>query len=368
MKIDQVCLRELKMRLVAPFETSIDRTSDRRVLLVNVAAEGVSGWAEATVDTNPFYSYETIETAWHIIRDFVWPMLKGRELASAGEIWDLLAPIRGHNMARGGVEAAVWDAEARQKGQPLWKLLGGTHEEIPCGVSIGIKPGVAELLDAVEKELRAGYQRIKIKIKHGWDTAPLAALRERFPRIRLMGDANCHYTPHDIPHLKSFERFLLMMLEQPLAYDDLFAHAELQRQTSTPICLDECIHSLAHARAAIEIGACKIINIKLGRVGGHTAARRIHDLCQSHDIPVWCGGMLETGIGRAHNIAMSTLPNFRLPGDVSASKRYWADDIIDPPVEVSPQGTIRVPLSPGIGYEPRLDLIEKLTVRKEVLS
>jgi O-succinylbenzoate synthase len=367
MRIDQITLREIHMRLLTPFETSFDRSFDRRILLVNVVADGVSGWAEATVDSNPFYTYETVETAWHIIRDFVWPMLKGRELASAAEIWDLLAPIRGHNMARGGFEAAVWDAEARQKGQPLWKLLGGKIEEIPCGVSIGIKATISELLDAVEKELRAGYQRIKIKIKHGKDVEQLAAVRERFPRARLMGDANCDYRPEDIPHLKSFERFHLMMIEQPLAYDDLYSHAELQRQTSTPICLDECIHSLADARAAIAIGACKIINIKLGRVGGHTAARRIHDLCQASGIPVWCGGMLETGIGRAHNIAMSTLPNFVLPGDVSASKRYWAEDIIDPPVEVSPQGTIRAPLSPGIGFEPRLDLIEKLTVRQEVL-
>ena len=230
MRIDQVCLRELRMRLLTPFETSFDRSFDRRILLVNVVANGVSGWGEATVDSNPFYTYETVETAWHIIRDFVWPMLKGRELASAAEIWDLLAPIRGHNMARGGFEAAVWDAEARQKGQPLWKLLGGKLEEIPCGVSIGIKPSISELLEAVEKELRAGYQRIKIKIKHGKDIEQLAAVRERFPRARLMGDANCDYRLEDIPHLKSFERFHLMMIEQPLAYDDLYSHAELQRQ------------------------------------------------------------------------------------------------------------------------------------------
>jgi o-succinylbenzoate synthase len=367
MKLDQLILREIRLRLVTPFETSFDRTTERRILLLEALSAGISGWAEATVDADPYYSYETIDTAWHILCDFLWPMVRGREFASAAEIFDSLARVRGHNMAKGGLETAAWDAEARQKNVPLWRLLGGTRQEIPCGVSIGIKPTTAELLDTVAAELQAGYQRIKIKIKRGHDVEPLAALRERFPRIRLMGDANCDYRPEDIPHLKSFEHFFLMMLEQPLAYDDLYAHRELQQATSTPICLDECIHSLANARAAIEIGACKIINIKLGRVGGHTAARRIHDLCRDRSIPVWCGGMLESGIGRAHNIAMSTLENFILPGDVSASKRYWHEDIIDPPVEVSPQGTIHAPERPGSGFEPKLDMIERLTVRREVL-
>ncbi|HMD30281.1 MAG TPA: o-succinylbenzoate synthase [Candidatus Acidoferrales bacterium] len=367
MKIEQLTLREIRLRLVKPFETSFDRTEERRVLLVEALVDGVSGWAEATVDNDPFYNYETIETAWHITRDFLWPMVKGREFASAAEVYDSLARVRGHNMAKGGLETAVWDAEARQKGVPLWRLLGGTREEIPCGVSIGIKPTISELLDTVAEELRAGYQRIKIKIKRGKDVEPMAALRERFSRIRLMGDANCDYSPEDIPHLKTFERFFLMMLEQPLAYDDLYAHRALQQVTSTPICLDECIHSLAHARAAIEMGACKIINIKLGRVGGHTAARRIHDLCREQSVPVWCGGMLESGIGRAHNIAMSTLENFTLPGDVSASKRYWHEDVIAPEVEVSAQGTITAPERPGIGYEPKREMIERLAVRTEVL-
>jgi len=367
MKIDQLTLREIRLPLVKPFETSFDRTVERRILLVEALVDGVAGWAEATVDNDPFYNYETIETAWHITRDFLWPMLKGRELASAGEIWDLLHRVRGHNMAKGGVETAVWDAESRQKNVPLWRLLGGTRQEIPCGVSIGIKPTVPELLDTVAEELRAGYQRIKVKIKRGKDVDQLAALRERFPRIRLMGDANCDYEPSDIPHLKTFERFFLMMLEQPLAYDDLYSHRALQQVTTTPICLDECIHGYPQAVEAIEIGACKIINIKLGRVGGHTAARRIHDLCRDKGIPVWCGGMLESGIGRAHNIAMSTLENFTLPGDVSASKRYWQEDIIDPEVTVSSQGTIRAPERPGTGYEPKREMIERLTIRSEVL-
>jgi len=368
MKVHKVCLREIRMRLVAPFETSFDRVQERRIFLVEVEADGATGWGEATAGDHPYYGPETIETAWHIIRDFAWPALKGRELGSAAQVWDALGAIRGHNMAKGGIETAVWDAEARLKKTPLWKLLGGTREELPCGVSIGIKSSADELVAAVEKELAAGYQRVKIKIKPGREIAECERLRERFPRIRLMVDANSAYRREDFPLLRQLERFFLMMIEQPLEWDDIYSHAELQKQLQTPICLDECIHSLAHARAAIEIGACKIINMKLGRVGGHTAAQRIHDLCREKGIPVWCGGMLESGIGRAHNIAMSTLPNFTLPGDVTASKRYWAEDVIEPEVTVSPQGTIRPPSAPGIGFEPRRELIEKLTVRKEILS
>ena len=283
-------------------------------------------------------------------------------------MWEMLTLVRGHNMAKGGLEAAIWDAEAKLKNVPLAKLLGGTLDEIICGVSIGIQPSIDVLLGKVEKELAAGYQRIKIKIKPGKDIEPTRALRERFPRIRLMVDANSAYTLKDAAHLKELDGFYLIMMEQPLGWDDIYSHAELQRQLDTPICLDECIHDYEHARAAIEIGACRIINIKLGRVGGHTVARRIHNLCQSKGIPVWCGGMLESGIGRAHNIAMSTLPNFSLPGDVSASRRYWAEDIIEPEVEVTRQGTIRVPTGPGIGYAPRIDRIESLTRRREVIE
>jgi len=309
-----------------------------------------------------------VETAWHIIRDFLWPILKGKEFRSASEVWDLLARVRGHNMAKGGLETAIWDAEAKQKNLPLAKLLGGVREEIPCGVSIGIQPTIDALIAKVEKELAAGYQRIKIKIKPGMDVEPARALRERFPRIRLMVDANSAYRLEDAPLLKQLDAFYLIMIEQPLGWDDIYSHAQLQRQLETPICLDECIHDIEHARAAIEVGACRIINIKLGRVGGHTAARRIHDLCQTKSIPVWCGGMLESGIGRAHNIAMSTLANFTLPGDVSASRRYWDEDIIEPEVEVTRQGTIRVPSAPGIGYKPRIDRIDALTHRLEVLE
>ncbi len=368
MRIREVTLRELRMKLVTPFETSMDRTDVRRFLLIQADVDGVIGWGECVAGESPFYSPETSETAWHMLRDFLWPMIKGKEFTAASEVWGLLARVRGHNMAKASLESAVWDAEAKQKGVPLSRLLGGTREEIASGVSIGIKASLDELAAAVQKELAAGYQRIKIKIKPGKDLEPVRRLRQDFPRIKLMVDANSAYTLKDWPLLKQLEGFYLMMIEQPLGWDDLYSHVELQKKLETPICLDECIHTEEQARAAIELGACKIINIKLGRVGGHTVSRRIHDLCERHGIPVWCGGMLESGIGRAHNIALSTLPNFTLPGDVAGSKRYWEEDIILPEVKVSPQGTIRVPTAPGIGYEPRLDLIDKFTVRKERLA
>ena len=368
MKISKITLREINLPLVTPFETSFGHTTDRRILLVEVDAGGISGWAECVAGEKPFYSPETVETAWHIMRSFLWPAFKGREFSSAADIWGLLEHVRGHNMAKGGVEAAVWDAEAKHKGMPLWKLIGGMRDEISCGVSIGIKASVEELVGAVERELGAGYQRIKIKIKPGKDIEQVEAIRRRFPSVRLMVDANSAYTLEEWPLLKRLEAFYLMMIEQPLGWDDLFSHVELQRKLDTPICLDECIHTFEHARAAIALGACRIINIKLGRVGGFREAIRIHDLCRENQIPVWCGGMLESGIGRAHNIALSTLENFSLPGDVTASKRYWAEDIIEPEVEVTRQGTIRVPMTSGMGFAPRLDRIEKLTVNKEVLS
>ena len=367
MKVQSITLREIRMPLVTPFETSFGRLTDRRMLLVEVQSDGVVGWGESVAGEGPFYAPETVETAWHILRDFIWPLLKGREFQSASEVWCALETIRGHNMAKGAVESALWDAEAKQKGIPLWKLLGGTHKEIACGVSIGIKETLEELAKTVERELAAGYQRIKIKIKPGNDITPVERLRQQFPKIRLMVDANSAYRLEDWPHLKRLEAYYLMMIEQPLGWDDIFSHAELQRKLDTPICLDECIHTEEHARAAIDLGACRIINIKLGRVGGYTPARKIHDLCKARQIPVWCGGMLESGIGRAHNIALSTLENFSLPGDVTASRRYWVEDVIDPEVVVTPQGTIRVPQGPGIGYAPRIDRIEAITARKEVL-
>jgi o-succinylbenzoate synthase len=368
MRIRKINLRELQMKLVTPFQISVGSTDVRRILLVEADVDGVVGWGECVAGETPMYTPETTETAWHILCDFLWPLIKGKEFESAADVWGLLELVRGHNMAKGALEAAVWDAEAKQKGIPLWKLIGGTRTEIASGVSIGIKDSVEELVATVKKELAAGYQRIKIKVKPGKDFEQVKRLRQEFPKIKLMVDANSVYTLNDWPLLKQLEGFYLMMIEQPLGWDDLFSHVELQKKLDTPICLDECIHTFEQAQAAIELRACKIINIKLGRVGGYTVARQIHDVCQQNGIPVWCGGMLESGVGRAHNIALSTLPNFTLPGDVTASKRYWHEDIIEPEVTVSAQGTITVPSRPGIGYDPRLDRIEKFTVRTEHLT
>jgi O-succinylbenzoate synthase len=364
MLLHSLTLREIHLPLVTPFETSMDRVTERRILLAEAHVDNVSGWGECTAGETPYYCPEDTETAWHILQDFLWPKLKGRELASAADVWPLLAQVRGHNMAKAAVETAIWDAESKLKNIPLWKLIGGERQEIPCGVSIGIKDSLDELSATVKKELAAGYQRIKIKIKPGKDLAPVQRLRQDFPRIKLMVDANSAYRHEDLSLLEQLDAYYLMMIEQPLGWDDLFGHVEIQKHLQTPICLDECIHTYEQAEAAIALGACKIINIKLGRVGGHLQAKRIHDLCQRHNVPVWCGGMLESGIGRAQNIAMSTLPNFSLPGDLSASQRYWHEDVIIPEVTVTPQGTIKVPQSPGMGYTPSPDRIASLTSRQ----
>jgi O-succinylbenzoate synthase len=276
-----------------------------------------------------------------------------------------MAKVRGHQMAKAAVENALWDAEAQQKQQPLWKLLGGSRREIQCGVSIGIQDSVEQLLQKIETELASGYRRIKVKVKPGWDINVLEQIRSRWSEILLSCDANSAYTMDDVEHLRKFDQFNLLMIEQPLWNDDVYYHARLQRELRTAICLDESIRHVRDAAAAIETGACRIINIKVGRVGGFSEAKKIHDLCLANNIPVWCGGMLESGIGRAHNVALSALQNFRLPGDVSASKRYWKEDIVEPEVEVSPQGTIAIGDIPGTGYRIREDLIEELTVRKE---
>jgi O-succinylbenzoate synthase len=368
MKIERIEIREIQMPLVHFFETSFGRTTARRIVLVRVDADGLTGWGEVTAGEAPFYSHETPDTAWHILRDFLIPWTLGTDWAAPGDVAARFHPIRGHNMAKAALENALWDIAAQQQNLPLAKLVGGTLEEIPCGVSIGIQNSIPELLEKIEREVAAGYQRIKVKVKPGWDLNVLDAVRTRFPGILLMADANSAYSLADIAHLKEFDRFYLMMIEQPLGWDDLVDHAKLQREISTPICLDESIHSADDARKALQIGAGKIINIKLGRVGGFSAAKQVHDLCRARNVPVWCGGMLESGIGRAHNIAMSTMPGFTLPGDVSASKRYWAEDIIEPEITVSAQGTIRVPDLAGLGFTPRLDRIEKLTVRKETFA
>jgi o-succinylbenzoate synthase len=280
----------------------------------------------------------------------------------------LLPAIRGHRMAKAAIENAVWEAEALQKAIPLWKLIGGSQTKINCGVSLGIQDTVEDLLVKVEAELAAGYQRIKVKCKPGWDVEVFRAIRKRWPNILLSCDANSAYTTDDFEHIKSFDEFNLLMIEQPLWNDDFYFHSKLQRQIETPICLDEAIRSVRDAQAAIELGSCRIINIKVGRIGGLSEAIKIHDVAQQHGIPVWCGGMLESGIGRWQNVALSSLPNFKLPGDVSASQRYWKEDIVDPPVTVSAQGTITVPSGAGSGYRVRKELIDKLTVRKSVIK
>jgi len=366
MKIDRVILRQIRMPLRHFFETSFGRTTERDMILVEAAGDGVSGWGEVTAGENPFYNEEWTESAWLILRDYAAPRVLGKSLAGAGEVAPLTEHIRGHRMARGGLEVAAWDLDARLNGNPLWKQIGGgARREIPCGVSIGIQESVPQLLDKIERELQAGYQRIKMKIKPGWDVDVVRQVRERFPSIKLMADANSAYTLKDAAHLKRLDDFYLMMIEQPLAHDDIIDHAELQAKLQTPVCLDECIRSAHHAEQAIRLRACGIINIKLGRVGGFREAKRVHDAAQAAGIPVWCGGMLEAGIGRAHNIALSTLPNFSLPGDVSASKRYWKRDIIRPAVETTPRGTIEIRDEAGFGYEIDHDFLREVT-RREV--
>ena len=366
MRITSIEMREIGLRLVHFFETSFGRTIERRILLVRVVDEdGAEGWGECTAGEGPFYSEEWIDGAWVVTKEFLAPMLTGRELESASEASDVMRRVRGNRMAKAALETACWDLEARRLGLPLWRHLGGEREEIASGVSIGIQETPEALLEKIERELAAGYQRIKIKIKPGWDDAIVERVRVRFPDIHLMVDANSAYTLDDAPLFHRLERFRLMMVEQPLAYDDMLDHARLQAQIETPVCLDESVRSAEDARKAIEAGACRIINVKLGRVGGHGEALWVERACRERGVPVWCGGMLESGIGRAHNIAMSTLAGFTLPGDVSASARYWEEDIIEPPVTVSPSGTISAPELPGIGFEVKRGLIDALTVRRE---
>jgi O-succinylbenzoate synthase len=366
--LDRITLREIRMPLVHFFETSFGRTTERRIVLVEVSSGGLSGWGEVTAGENPFYNEEWTESSWLILRDFVAPRVLNHNFESAAGVGARSAHIRGHLMARGGLEVAVWDLEARMLGKPLYQHIGGARREIPCGVSIGIQDSVPQLLEKIETELAAGYQRIKMKIKPGWDVEVVREVRKRFPDILLMADANSAYTLADAERLKCLDDFNLMMIEQPLAHDEIIDHAKLQAQLKTPICLDECIRSALQAEQAIAMDAGRIVNIKLGRVGGFAEAKRVHHVAQAAGIPVWCGGMLESGIGRAHNIAMATLPNFTLPGDVSASKRYWSRDIIQPPVEVTPHGTIETRDAPGFGYELDRDFLDSITVRRESLA
>jgi o-succinylbenzoate synthase len=361
--VQSVQMREIRLPLVHYFETSFGRTINRRIILVTVRSEDGIGYGECTAGEEPNYSSETTDTAWHVLSDFIIPRLIGHHLEDARAVAPALGPIRGHRMAKAALETAVWDLEARSLDVSLARHIGGVRDEIPCGVSIGIQASIEDLLAKVRLELAAGYRRIKIKIKPGWEVEPLGQIRREFPDVPLMADANSAFRLSDIPLLKALDRFGLMMIEQPLAHDDIVDHAVLQKEIGTPICLDESIHSAEDARKAIEMGSCRIINVKLGRVGGYREALAINDYCARHGVPIWCGGMLESGVGRAHNIAVSTLAAFTLPGDISASKRYYAEDTVRPPVRVTSHGTIRLTEGPGIGYEPDWDRIERATVR-----
>jgi O-succinylbenzoate synthase len=364
-RIERIELRLLRLPLVRFFETSFGRIHERPFVLVSVEEDGSAGLGECVADANPFYSAETTRTAWHILADFIAPLLLGRDFDHPRRIFDALRAVRGHNMAKAAVEMAAWDLFAKQRGQPLAAVLGGRPSVmasgIASGVSVGIQDSLPQLAERVEAELAAGYRRIKIKIKPGWDINAVETIRARFGAIALMVDANAAYRLEDADHLAELDRFDLMMIEQPLEYDDIRDHARLQRRLRTPICLDESLDTVRAAAEAIELGACRIINIKPGRVGGHGESIRLHDLAERSAVPVWHGGMLESGVGRAHNIHLSTLPNFTLPGDIAASRRYFAPDLIDPEIDLRPDGTIAVPAGPGIGVTVVPDRIAAAT-------
>jgi o-succinylbenzoate synthase len=362
-KIEKIELFLCRLPLVHFFETSFGRSYDRTFVLIRVEGGGHEGWGESVAEANPYYSSETTETVWHIVSGFVAPLIIGKRFDHPREVYPALKRIRGHNMAKAGVEMAMWDLHARATGQPLSTVLGGTRDRIASGVSIGIQDSLDQLMAKIEKELAAGYQRIKIKIKPGWDLDAVERVRKRFGPIPLQVDANAAYSLEDAAMLAKLDPYDLLLIEQPLDYDDVMDHAVLQRQIKTPVCLDESIHTVRIARDAIDAKACRIINIKPGRVGGHQASIELHDLCAANGIPVWHGGMLESGIGRAHNIHLASLPNFSLPGDIAASKRYYQPDLIEPAIDIAADGTIAVPQGPGIGVNIVRERIEKATIR-----
>lgn len=366
MRINRIELRHIKMVLVHPFVTSMGVEYDEEHIIVRVDADGVTGWGESVAEGSPFYSYETVQTAWHILKDFIIPTVIGKDFNSVDEVIACYSKVRGHMMAKAGLEAAVWDAFAKSQNISLSKMLGGTRDKIDVGVSIGIQDSVSELLNKVEGYLEEGYKRIKIKISPGYDLQFVEALREHYPQLLLQVDANSAYTLEDIDIFRKMDDYNLSLIEQPLGYDDIYDHSKLQKELKTPICLDESIHSIGDARAGIELDSCRIINIKPGRVGGYTESKLIHNYCASKNIPVWHGGMLESGIGRAGNIALASLPNFILPGDISASKRYYKQDIVEPEFVVNSDGTMNVPTGAGIGVEVNMKMLDQVTVRKEM--
>jgi o-succinylbenzoate synthase len=363
MRIERIEMRHVKLVLVSPFVTSMGTEYDEEHIIVRIDADGVTGWGESVAEGTPFYSYETVPTAWHILNDFLIPSVLGKDLTSVDEAIAGYAKVRGHMMAKAGLEAALWDAFAKTRGISLSNMIGGTRKKIDVGVSIGIQDSVAGLIKKVEGYIAEGYKRIKIKIAPGLDMQFVEALRKEFPNLLLQVDANSAYTLDDIDLFKKMDHYNLSLIEQPLGYEDIYDHSKMQRELKTPICLDESIHSLDDTRAAIELDSCRIINIKPGRVGGFTESKLIHDYCASMNIPVWCGGMLESGIGRAGNVALASLPNFTLPGDISASKRYYKTDIVEPEFVVNPDGTMDVPTKPGIGVEVNMRELDKVTVR-----
>lgn len=368
MKIAAVELRVLQMRLLRPFRTSFGVQQDRNPLLLRLELDGMSAWSECVAGEGPWYSSETVETAWEILSRYLIPAVRGRELSSVEDLERLMLPVRGHRMAKAALEMAFSCGLAEAARKPVAAWLGGVRPTVETGVSIGIQASLDGLLQLIDEHLHEGYQRIKIKIAPGWDIDVLAGIRARYPEMTLMADANSAYELDDAPRLREVDRYGLLMLEQPLTAGDLLDHAALQAQLATPICLDESIEDARHARHAIQLRACQVINIKPGRVGGFAESRLIHDLAAEAGIPVWCGGMLETGIGRAANVALASLPNFKLPGDLSASDRYWAEDIVDPPFRLQAGGMIAVPYRWGLGVRVKTDLVDHLTVRRELVG
>lgn len=366
MKIEEITIRHLKMAMKAPFKTSFGTIHEKELLLLEVKdVAGTIGWGETVAFVAPWYTEETLKTTWHMLEDFLMPALLHKEIAHPDEVSALFAPIRRNCMAKASIEGAVWDIYAQQTKQSLAHALGGKKDLIEVGISVGIQPSVEKLIELIKSYVQKGYKRVKVKIKPGYDIEVIRAIRSEFRDLPLMADANSAYTLDDIDVLRQLDAFNLLMIEQPLAADDIVDHAKLQKQLKTPICLDESITSLEDARKAIELGSCGVINVKIGRVGGLTEARNIHDYCKEKGIPVWCGGMLEAGIGRAHNVALTSLANFVLPGDTAGSNHYWFEDIIQPEVVVE-DGFIRVPQAIGIGYTPNIDVIENLTITKKV--
>lgn len=369
MQITKIVLRKMKMDFKVPFVVSFGAQKDKHFIAVEVHTKDHVGYGDCSAFAHPFYNEETITTAWHIIQDFLVPLLFSKdEISHPEEVNALFSHIRRNKMAKAALDCAIWDLYAKEQNISLSKALGGTKDKIETGVSIGIQKSPDDLLRVVENHMAEGYRRVKVKIGPGHDINYLEAVRKRFGDIMLMADANSAYTLNDIELFKELDNLNLIMIEQPLSNDDIVDHAKLQAVMKTRICLDESIHSVDDARHAIELGSTKTINIKVARVGGLTEAKKIHDLCQSHDIPVWCGGMLDTGIARAHNIAISSLPNYKFPGDVPASDRYWKEDLTSPAVIIDKNAMIQVPEKAGIGFEPIPELMEAFSYeKKEIL-